>query len=35
MAEQYDKDAVLVASVVAIGNLFSLISIPIVLYFVL
>ncbi len=35
MAEQYKKDAVLVASVVAIGNLFSLISIPIVLYFIL
>jgi len=35
MAEQYKKDAILVASVVAIGNLFSLVSIPIVLYFVL
>ncbi len=35
MAEQYKKDSVLVASVVAIGNIFSLISIPIVLYFVL
>jgi len=35
MAEQYKKDAVLVASVVAIGNIFSLVSIPIVLYFVL
>ena len=34
-AEQYDRDAILVASVVAIGNLFSLISIPIVLYFIL
>ncbi|WP_422079297.1 AEC family transporter [Sulfurimonas sp.] len=35
MAQQYKKDSVLVASVVAIGNIFSLISIPIVLYFVL
>jgi len=35
MAEQHNKDAVMVASVVAIGNLFSLISIPVVLYFVL
>jgi len=35
MAEQYKKNAIEVASIVAIGNLFSLISIPIVLYFVL
>jgi predicted permease len=35
MAEQYKKNAIEVASVVAIGNLFSLISIPIVLYFIL
>jgi len=35
MAEQYKKNAIEVASVVAIGNLFSLISIPIVLYFII
>jgi len=35
MAEQYNKDAIEVASVVAIGNLFSLVSIPLALYFVL
>jgi predicted permease len=35
MAEQYKKDTIMVASVVVIGNLFSLISIPFVLYFIL
>lgn len=35
MAEQYNKDAIEVASVVAIGNLFSFVSIPLALYFVL
>lgn len=35
MAERYNHDAIVVASIVAIGNIFSLISIPIVLYFLL
>ena len=35
MAERYNHDAVMVASVVAMGNLFSLVFIPLVLYFLL
>lgn len=34
MAEQYQKDSLLVASVVALGNLFALVSIPLVLVFI-
>lgn len=34
MAEQHGKDAVLVASVVALGNLFAIIAIPLVLIFI-
>jgi len=35
MAEKYKENAIEVASIVAMGNLFSFISIPIVLYFII
>ena len=35
MAEKYNNDSVMVASIVAIGNIFAFVCIPIVLYFLL
>jgi len=35
LAEKYNQDSSMVASVVAVGTLFSIIYIPVVLYFLL
>jgi predicted permease len=35
LAEKYNKDSQMVASIVAVGTIFSIVYIPIVLYFLL